>query len=144
MYFESELIFETIGFLDFNSLGFPKGWSHCQLPSTFSSNASVQNVYFASRNEEQRSSIYKIEMSLHGSEVSFNLDEFNREPILEPGKIGHFDSDGVFHLVFSNTTMSFIFTIGWLKGSQTPYFTLTSISLEKFQGVFEKLSPLLH
>ena len=82
------------------------------MPSTFSSNASVQNVYFASRNEEQRSSIYKIEMLLHGSEVFFNLDEFNREPILEPGKIGHFDSDGVFpSCIFQHNNELFIFTI---------------------------------
>ena len=66
-----KLIFETIGFLDFTSLGFPEGWSHCQLPSICSSKSSQQTVYFASRNSERKSSIYKIKMLVHGSDVTF-------------------------------------------------------------------------
>ncbi|SLM50307.1 conserved protein of unknown function [Nitrospira japonica] len=119
--------------------------SHCQLPVADQLDGSRYRVYFASRDELQRSHIGCIEIDLHepvkvlGSTV---------QPILSPGPTGHFDEHGVYpSSIVTVGNKKYLYFIGWNRGCRQPLF-YASIGLavsEDGGRSFERLfrSPIM-
>jgi len=94
--------------------------SHAQLPTPFRLTGSVYRVFFASRDDRNRSHIGWFDIDLQHHEKVLRLSE---GPVLEPGPPGHFDGDGVYpaSLVRENGRV-YLYTIGWNAGLRPPMF----------------------
>lgn len=94
--------------------------SHAQLPTALVLRNMVR-VFFASRDDERHSSVYCVDLSLHGYDVTFS--EFPETPVLTPGDIGMFDEHGVFpSSVVKQNEKYFLYYIGWNQGVEPPLF----------------------
>lgn len=94
--------------------------SHCQLPVADHMAGSRYRVYFASRDERQRSHIGYIEIDLH---QPADVLLAPTEPVLSPGPIGHFDEHGVFpSSIVTVGTKKYMYFVGWNRGWQEPLF----------------------
>jgi len=98
------------------------GWlgTHAQLPVALPLDDGRHRVYFASRDERQRSRVGWVELDLaqpQGEQV------VSPEPVLEPGPLGHFDDHGVYpaSLVAAGDDV-YLYTIGWNPAARAPLF----------------------
>lgn len=80
----------------------------------------MYRVFFASRDDKNRSHIGWFDIDLHQPERVLKQGE---QPVLEPGPLGHFDGDGVYpaSVVRANGRVS-LYTIGWNAGLRPPMF----------------------
>lgn len=94
--------------------------SHAQLPTALVLKDCVR-VFFATRNYNQHSSVFFVDLSIESENVaSFH---FYPEPILSPGEIGCFDEHGVFPAsIIQNNNKYFLYYIGWSQGKEAPLF----------------------
>lgn len=118
--------------------------SHAQLPTALTLGDYVR-VFFASRDHNQHSSVYYVDVDISGSNVSFS--EFSSQPVIEPGDVGTFDEHGVFpSSIVAHMGQYFMYFIGWNKGVESPLF-YASIGLAASEDgkSFRKLSvaPIL-
>jgi predicted GH43/DUF377 family glycosyl hydrolase len=119
--------------------------SHAQLPVADIISDNVVRVYFASRNSNSFSSIGYVELDVKNN---FKVLKTSEQPVLGPGKIGHFDEHGVFPASIVNFgSKKYLYFIGWNQGCKPPLF-YSSIGLavsEDSGKTFQKISegPIL-
>jgi predicted GH43/DUF377 family glycosyl hydrolase len=94
--------------------------SHAQLPTPLQIESSVFRVFFASRDEKNRSHISWFDVDLqYPSKILRQSDE----PVLTPGLLGRFDADGIYPAsVVRDNTRVLLYTIGWNAGLRPPMF----------------------
>lgn len=94
--------------------------SHCQLPVADQLGGALYRVYFASRDESQRSHIGCIEIDLnHPTQVVSSAEQ----PLLSPGPAGHFDEHGVYpSSIVTVGDKKYLYFIGWNRGYRQPLF----------------------
>ncbi len=118
-----------------------KGLStHAQLPTVLCFPDFVR-VFFATRNANQYSSIYYIDMSFLNEDVKVLTDK----PVLclAPGDIGFFDEHGVFpsSVVYINGKYH-LYYIGWNKGVVSPlFYTSIGLAISDDGKAFTRFSP---
>lgn len=99
-----------------------KRWmkSHCQLPVADCISGSRYRVYYASRDDFQRSHVGYVEIDLANPTKVLDVSS---EPVLEPGPIGFFDEHGVYPSSIVNVgARKFMYFIGWNRGYKQPLF----------------------
>jgi len=119
--------------------------SHAQLPVPVPLGGSRYRVFFASRNELQRSHVGAFDIDLDHPDRILSM---TRDPLLKPGPTGYFDGDGVYVAsIVPNAQQWYFYTIGWNVGGRSPLF-YTSIGLahSSNQGLTvekEGVSPIM-
>ncbi len=94
--------------------------SHAQLPTALILGDFIR-IFFASRNQNQYSSVYYVDFYLADHKVTSS--EFSQYPVLVPGDIGTFDEHGVFpSSIVSHNGKFYMYYIGWNKGVEPPLF----------------------
>jgi len=94
--------------------------SHCQLPVADHVSGSRYRVYFAGRDDLQRSHVSYIEIDLANPDRVLDVSV---GPVLEPGPIGCFDEHGVYPSSIVNVDhQKYMYFIGWNRGYKQPMF----------------------
>jgi predicted GH43/DUF377 family glycosyl hydrolase len=94
--------------------------SHCQLPVADQIAGRRYRVYFASRDESQRSHVGFVEIDLDRPNETIDASV---EPLLSPGPIGHFDEHGVYpSSIVTVGNKKYLYFIGWSRGYRQPLF----------------------
>lgn len=111
--------------------------SHAQVPTPFVLEDEVK-IYFASRDDEQRSHVGLLSVNPSGGFDKFKLHD---QPILEPGPFGGFDDHGVFpSSILKMGDELWMYYIGWNPSSSASIFYSTiGLAISKDNGEsFEK------
>lgn len=114
--------------------------SHCQAPAAFEVNKGTIRVYFASRDDQQISSIGYADVDPHTNAVK----GYSKEPVISSGPIGFFDEHGVFPAsVLRVGDKVYMYYIGWNKGWRTPlFYSSIGLAISEDEGkTFQKYSP---
>lgn len=101
-----------------------KGWNstHAQLPTVLPIGKSTVRVFFATRSEEQISSIDFVDLFFERNN-SFEVVKTSDAPVLSPGATGFFDEHGVFpSCVISFKGRYYLYYVGWNRGFESPLF----------------------
>jgi predicted GH43/DUF377 family glycosyl hydrolase len=94
--------------------------SHCQLPLADHLADNRYRIYFASRDELQRSHVGYIEIDLARPS---DIIHSSAKPVLSPGPIGHFDEHGVYpSSIVTIGSQKYLYFIGWNRGYKHPLF----------------------
>ena len=94
--------------------------SHCQLPVADHIAESRYRIYYASRDEQQRSHIGYVEIDLSRP---YEVINSALEPVLSPGPIGYFDEHGVYpSSIVTIGSHKYLYFIGWNRGYRSPLF----------------------
>jgi hypothetical protein len=97
----------------------PWSRSHASLPVALPLGDGAARVYFASRDDRNRSHVGFAEVDLATLEVRRVSDG----PVLEPGPLGHFDDHGVYPASFVEADgRVLLYYIGWSPGVEPPLF----------------------
>jgi len=126
------LIFEASGQFDWLQ-------SHAQLPVADVVSENVVRVYFAGRNSKSFSSVGYVELHCK----TYEILKVSREPVLSPGKIGHFDEHGVFPAsIVNHNNKKYLYYIGWNQGYKQPLFYASiGLAISEDNGLtFKKIS----
>ncbi len=95
--------------------------SHASLPTPMMLEGSLCRVYFAARDERNRSHVGYFEIDL--DDVTAGVCSVSEGPILRPGPLGYFDDHGVYTAsVVRHGSCVFAYTIGWNPGPREPLF----------------------
>jgi hypothetical protein len=119
--------------------------SHASAPVALGLGGDRYRVYFASRDNSNRSHVAFIEFDLHSPQEILSL---SHEPALAPGPLGHFDDYGVYaSSIVAHEQKLFMYYIGFTPGVRRPLF-YASIGLavsenggRSFRKMF--LSPIM-
>lgn len=94
--------------------------SHASLPVALPLGDGRLRVYFASRDERNRSHVGWVELDPEKPDAEPVLAE---EPVLAPGPLGHFDDHGVYPAsLVEHDGRLLLYTIGWNPGVREPLF----------------------
>jgi predicted GH43/DUF377 family glycosyl hydrolase len=114
--------------------------SHACAPVPLQVEEDVFRVYFASRDDRNRSHVGFFELDVRDNRIL----EISREPLLLPGPLGNFDDHGIYaSCVVPDGERLMMYTIGWNPGVPQPLF-YASIGLavsEDGGRTFERYSP---
>ena len=95
--------------------------SHAQLPSPMLISKNEVRVFFATRCDENKSSIAYVDLEMNGN--NFKIKYLTSSPVMSPGLIGTFDEHGVFpSCIVKNKNSYLMYYIGWNKGFEAPLF----------------------
>ncbi|MBT5715962.1 MAG: hypothetical protein HOI70_03530, partial [Opitutae bacterium] len=100
------------------------GWNatHAQLPTALPLGDSLVRVFFATRSEEQVSSIDFVDLFFEENN-SFKVVNASESPVLIPGEPGLFDEHGVFpSCVIPFRGKYYLYYVGWNRGFEAPLF----------------------
>lgn len=115
--------------------------SHASLPVALPLGGDLYRIYFASRDERNRSHVGFIEVDITDPARVIRLSD---KPCLAPGPIGHFDEHGVYaaSLVRHEGDL-YLYYIGWNVGARPPLFYASiGLAISRDGGVtFEKYKP---
>jgi hypothetical protein len=99
---------------------FPWLRTHAQTPVAVSRGGSLYRVYFASRDERNRSHVGYVDLDLRAPDRIVGLSS---APILAPGPLGTFDDHGVYpSSIVAAEGKLWMYTIGWNPGVRQPLF----------------------
>lgn len=94
--------------------------SHAQLPTPLHLERNLYRVYFASRDDRNRSHVGWFDVELGDVPTVVGASS---EPVLEPGPLGGFDDHGVYaSSVLRSGDEVLLYTIGWSPGARPPLF----------------------
>jgi hypothetical protein len=94
--------------------------SHASAPLALSLGGDRYRVYFATRDDCNRSHIGFVEFDLNNPQEIFNVA---REPVLAPGPLGHFDDHGVFaSSIIAHEKRLLLYYIGFCPGVRRPLY----------------------
>jgi predicted GH43/DUF377 family glycosyl hydrolase len=99
-----------------------KWWqrSHAALPVPLQLEASLYRVYFASRDDSNRSHVGYFDIDL---EEPTRIRDVAASPVLAPGPLGYFDDHGVYAAsAVKHEGKIYLYTIGWNPGVRAPLF----------------------
>jgi hypothetical protein len=121
----------------------PCARTHASVPVGLDSEDGRVRVYFASRDERNRSHGWWLDLDLDG-EATPRIVAVAEEPILVPGPLGFFDHHGVYpaSLVRDGDRL-LMYYIGWDPGQRRPLFTAAvGLAASEDGGrTFQKVSP---
>ncbi len=94
--------------------------SHAALPTPLQIEGSLYRVYFAGRDDVNRSHVGFFDIDLENPATVLRVSE---EPVLVPGPLGHFDDHGVYAAsAVRHDGKIYLYTIGWNPGVRRPLF----------------------
>jgi hypothetical protein len=94
--------------------------THAALPVALRLGGDVYRVYFASRDEQNRSHVGYAELDSRSPERMLRLSS---GPVLAPGPLGCFDADGVYPAsIVQDEQKLYMYYIGWNAGKREPIF----------------------
>ncbi|MHC8492109.1 glycoside hydrolase family protein [Thalassospira sp. SM2505] len=137
----NSIVWQKLGliFTPDSSLSWSK--SHASLPVPLQINDSLYRVFYASRDENNRSHVGSFDIDLKRPTEVLAV---SKRPVLAPGPLGHFDSDGVYAAsVVRIGKRVHLYTIGWNSGPRPPLFyasiglaisTDNGLSFEKYKN----------
>jgi hypothetical protein len=120
-------------------------FTHMQVPTPILLNSGLIRVYFAFRDRSGRSHTSFLEVD---PEDNFEVTYNHQKSVIELGKLGTFDADGVMVNQVINLEgfgLLLLYT-GWSRGTDVPYKTMAGVAASQDGGVtFERVSkgPLL-
>tara|TARA_R110002096_G_scaffold15071_6_gene53172 strand:- start:8149 stop:9054 length:906 start_codon:yes stop_codon:yes gene_type:complete len=119
--------------------------SHASTPTVEVVGENRVRVYYSSRDSENRSSIFCLELKLIGD--SFELIHVGEEPVLQPGGAGLFDDSGVsIGSMVYNGNDCYLYYVGWNLGVTVPWRNTIGLAIRRErEETFEKYSsaPIL-
>jgi hypothetical protein len=93
--------------------------SHASLAVPLHLEGDEYRVYFAARDDENRSHVGYVELNLRSRDL-LSVAEL---PVLEPGPLGHFDDHGVYPAsLVTHDKRLYLYYIGWNPGVTAPLF----------------------
>lgn len=104
----------------------PKSWNSqwLQLPTPIFLSSNLVRVFFATRNDQNRSRIVFCDLQFSDSYESFEITDFSESPVLVPGEVGTYSQDGIYPSSIIQIGGSyFLYTIGWIRGAEDPLFS---------------------
>jgi hypothetical protein len=114
--------------------------THASLPVTLLLGGNAVRVYFAGRDEQNRSHVGFAELDLE----SLAVLRVSEQPALAPGPLGHFDDHGVYpSSLVQHGGRLLLYYVGWNPGIEPPLF-YASIGLAVSDDggeTFERTSP---
>jgi len=94
--------------------------SHASLPVSLLLEGDIYRIYFASRDEKNRSHVSFVEIDINSPKDILRISD---KPVLEPGPLGFFDDHGVYAAsIVRNNEQLFLYYIGWNPGAKGPLF----------------------
>ena len=116
-------MWQKIGFFEVPQGKFKWMCSHAQLPTPLVLSENEVRVFFASRNDKQRSHIAFVDLHFSRDGLDFEVTDLSLKPVLKPGPVGHFDEHGVFpSCVIEDAGKYYMYYIGWNQGVEAPLF----------------------
>jgi hypothetical protein len=138
---------KKIGFFSVPTDKFPWMHSHAQLPTPLVIDDGLVRVFFASRNESQRSHIAYTELSIPPDAGSMRVERIATRPVLSPGPFGNFDEHGVYpSCVIFHDGLFYMYFIGWNQGVEEPLFYASiglATSIDGINFDRDSVAPLL-
>lgn len=93
-------------------------YSYAAVPFVGAIENNLATIYFSSRDKSNKSHLFSIQLNLD----NLKIESINKNPILSPGSIGHFDEDGVMPCQLFNTGKEeILYYIGWNKSISVPF-----------------------
>lgn len=119
--------------------------SHATNPVVLHLDADRYRVYFASRDERNRSHVGFIELDVRNPHETLHVSE---TPALGPGPLGYFDDHGVYaSSIVADGKRLYLYYIGWNPGLTQPmFYTSIGVAVSHDGGcTFERMfkSPIL-
>jgi hypothetical protein len=94
--------------------------SHASLPVALQLDGDLYRIYFASRDEQNRSHVSFVDVNINAPKEILRVSE---KPVLAPGPLGHFDDHGVYCAsIVRHDARLFMYYIGWNPGAKSPLF----------------------
>jgi predicted GH43/DUF377 family glycosyl hydrolase len=115
--------------------------SHAALPTPLQLDGSLYRVYFAGRDERNRSHVGYADVDLERPGEVVSLSSV---PVLAPGPLGGFDDHGVYPASLVDTGDELrMYTIGWNPGVPQPlFYSSVGAAVSRDGGnTFERVSP---
>lgn len=93
---------------------------YASVPTPVQIEGSLYRVYFAARDERQRSHVGYFDIDLDRPD---RIESVSPAPVLRPGALGRFDDHGIYasSAVWHGSEL-FLYTIGWNPGVRSPLF----------------------
>ena len=115
------ITFEKRGLIFRPDSSLPWSRSHAAVPTPFQLEGSRYRVYFASRDESRRSHVGWFDLDLERPDAVL---ESSPMPVLTPGPMGHFDSEGIYaECVVRHEGGVRMYTAGITTGHTEPLFS---------------------
>jgi hypothetical protein len=114
--------------------------SHLQVPTPIVLDNGLIRVYFATRDVQGRSHTSFLEID---ESKGFKVVYIHQSPVMELGKPGTFDADGVMvnQVIQTNELGTLLLYTGWSKSTGVPYKTMAGIAVSKDGGIsFNRIS----
>ena len=102
--------------------------THAANPVAMHLNDDVIRVFFGSRDDNQRSHIWYLDIEL--KDDKFNLISLAKDPVLHHGDLGAFDDSGVsIGCIVQNNLVSHLYYMGWNLGVTVPWRNSIGLAL---------------
>ncbi|MDB4593255.1 hypothetical protein OAH85_07025 [Paracoccaceae bacterium] len=108
--------------------------SHAMIPTPYQLNESLYRVYYSGRNDMNQSHIGWFELEMDNPQKILAV---SKEPVLEPGRLGCFDDNGVTPscaIKLNNGKMA-LYYIGWNPGSTVRMHLFGGLALSDNNGL---------
>jgi len=120
---------------------YPWMQTHAALPVALKLGGDFYRLYFASRDEYNRSHVGFVEFDIKSPQKILYV---SAEPVLAPGPLGHFDDHGVYASSFvEHEGNLYLYYIGWSPGARKPlFYASVGLAVSEDGGKkFDKISP---
>jgi predicted GH43/DUF377 family glycosyl hydrolase len=113
-------------------------FSHAQRPTAIVLKDSIR-VFFSARLENQQPVMTFLDVEKNNPQ---NIISINPTPVLEPGRKGTFDENGILPGCFIEKDNSlYLYYTGWSRSKNVPYKNFTGLAISKDEGIsFQKYS----
>ena len=113
-----------------------EGYNGAATPFAFPIEGSKYRIYYTSRNEENQSNIFYLEMDVETEEILY----IEKEPILRPGELGSFYDSGVMmSWIGMVDNKYYLYYIGWNLGVTVPFRNSIGLAISDDGIHFEKM-----
>lgn len=117
---------------------YPWMQTHAMLPTPAQIDGSIYKIFFAGRNEENKSHIGYAVIDLKEPE---RVIEFSQDPVLTPGRLGTFDDNGVLASCYLDSgDETLLYTIGFKPGGTTRMDLYGGLAVSNDGEKFERWS----
>jgi len=114
--------------------------THACLPTPVHRGGDLYRVYFAGRDEHNRSHVGSFDILLR---EPFPIVRVAEQPVLAPGPLGNFDDHGVYaSSVVPFQGRLFMYTVGWNQGACQPlFYSSIGLAISEDGETFRRYSP---
>ncbi len=119
--------------------------THAMLPTPEKIDEGLFKIYFSGRDKFNRSHIGYAVVEVNQDKL--NLVYLSSNPVLSPGKLGHFDDSGVTpSCVLTVNDKTYLYYIGWRPRSSVRMELMPGLAVKIDENKFERVSkvPILH